>query len=186
MKFTHYAKNRHLRTIVQLCRAISSQLRHVLTFDNRGKKLVKQQYLLHMSSQYGELQPTNGWERLVSLGHTSKVQRVSPLGFVTTSMLLNGGQPNFARCLAISWAHTLYIHFWGLLPCNGILPGANQVLRSPILAALLHGTPAVGISQTLQRDTTNGITELSILVVFNRGCHLFSEGSHHVGHRPTF
>ena len=60
MKFTHYAKNRHLRTIVQLCRAISSQLRHVLTFDNRGKKLVKQQYLLHMSSQYGELQPTNG------------------------------------------------------------------------------------------------------------------------------
>jgi len=27
--------------------------------DNR-KKLVKQQYLLHMSPQYGELQPTSG------------------------------------------------------------------------------------------------------------------------------
>jgi len=27
--------------------------------DNR-KKLVKQQYILHMSSQYGELQPTSG------------------------------------------------------------------------------------------------------------------------------
>jgi len=27
--------------------------------DNR-KKLVKQQYLLHMSSQHGELRPTNG------------------------------------------------------------------------------------------------------------------------------
>ena len=39
------AKNRHLRTIAQLCRAISSQLRHVSTI---GKKLVKQQYLLHM------------------------------------------------------------------------------------------------------------------------------------------
>jgi len=25
-----------------------------------GKKLVKQQYLLHMSSQYGELRPTDG------------------------------------------------------------------------------------------------------------------------------
>jgi len=36
-----------------------------------------------------------------------------------------------------------------------------QVLRSPILAALLHGTPAVGVSQTLQRDTRNGITEFS-------------------------
>ena len=39
------AKNRHLGTIAQLCRAISSQLRHVSTI---GKKLVKQQYL-HMS-----------------------------------------------------------------------------------------------------------------------------------------
>jgi len=28
--------------------------------DNRGKKLVKQQCLLHMSSQYGELRPTSG------------------------------------------------------------------------------------------------------------------------------
>jgi len=41
------AKNRHLGTIAQFCRAISSQLRHVLTI---GKKLVKQQYVLHMSS----------------------------------------------------------------------------------------------------------------------------------------
>ena len=36
-----------------------------------------------------------------------------------------------------------------------------QVLRSPILAALLHGTPAVGISQILRRITRNGITQLS-------------------------
>jgi len=50
-------KNRHLRTIAQLSRAISLQLRHVLTI---GKKLVKQQYLLHISSQYVELQPTSG------------------------------------------------------------------------------------------------------------------------------
>ena len=34
--------------------AVSSQIRHATTI---GKKLVKQQYLLHMSSQYGELQP---------------------------------------------------------------------------------------------------------------------------------
>jgi len=40
-------KSRHLDTIPQLCRAISSQLMHVSTI---GKKLVKQQYLLHMSS----------------------------------------------------------------------------------------------------------------------------------------
>jgi len=47
-------KNRRLGTIAQLCQAISSQLRHVSTI---GKKVVKQQYLLHMSpqTQYGEL-----------------------------------------------------------------------------------------------------------------------------------
>ena len=36
-----------------------------------GKKLVKQQYLLHMSPQYGELRPTSGWDRSGSLGHPS-------------------------------------------------------------------------------------------------------------------
>ena len=51
------AKNRYLGTIAQLRRAISSHLRHLSTI---GKKLVKQQYLLHMSSQYGELRPSNG------------------------------------------------------------------------------------------------------------------------------
>ena len=49
------AKNRHLRTIEQLCRAISLQLRHISTIG----KIVKQQYLLHMSSRYGELRLTS-------------------------------------------------------------------------------------------------------------------------------
>ena len=39
--------------------------------DNRKKKFVKQQYLLHMSPQYGELRPTSGWDRFGSLGHPS-------------------------------------------------------------------------------------------------------------------
>jgi len=51
------AKNRHLSTIAQLCWVMSSQLGHVSTI---GKKLVKQQYLLQMSLQYGERRPTNG------------------------------------------------------------------------------------------------------------------------------
>ena len=51
------AKNRHMRTIAQLCRAISSQLRQVSTIE---KKPVKQQYIPHMTLQYGELRPTSG------------------------------------------------------------------------------------------------------------------------------
>jgi len=55
--------------------------------DNR-KKIVKQQYLLHMSPQYGELRPTNGWDRFVSLGHPSKFQRVSRFASVTAATSL--------------------------------------------------------------------------------------------------
>jgi len=51
------AKNRHLGTIAQLCRAESLQLWHVSTI---GKKHVKQQYVLHMSPQYGKFRPTSG------------------------------------------------------------------------------------------------------------------------------
>jgi len=69
--------------------------------DNR-KKIVKQQYLLHMSSQYGELRSANGWDRFGSLGHPCKFQRISRLGFVTAPTSLNGRQPNFSRCLAVS------------------------------------------------------------------------------------
>jgi len=39
--------------------------------DNWKKKLLKQQYLLHMFPQYGELRPTSGWDQSGSLGHPS-------------------------------------------------------------------------------------------------------------------
>jgi len=81
----------HLGTIAQLCRAISSQLRHIPTI---GKKLVKQQYLLHMSPQYGPL-----------------AAEIDPVVWGTTA--------NFNRFR--------------------------------VLAALLHGTVVVDVSQTLRR-----------------------------------
>jgi len=54
-------------------------------------------------------------------------------------MSLTGGQPNFAQCLAVSWAATLYIHFLGLLPPDRILPGVKFTLR-PSLAFLYIGS----------------------------------------------
>ena len=111
-----------------------SQLRHVSTIGNRQseKKLVEMQYLLHMSAQYGELRPTNGWDRFGCLGHPIKFQRVSRLGSVTAATSLAGGQPNLARCLAVSWPGTLYT-FSGALAPDGILTGAKLTLR-PSLA----------------------------------------------------
>jgi len=68
--------------------------------------------------------------------------------------------------------HSVYIHFGGFCPitefCQLQSSLCVQVLRFPILAALMLGTRAAAISQTLRRDTRNGITELS-----HRARHLF-------------
>jgi len=60
--------------------------------------------------------------------------------------------------------HYIYI-FGGSCPQTDFCPVQNslyvQVLRSRVLSALLHGTPAAGVSQTLQRGTRNGIRERS-------------------------
>jgi len=73
--------------------------------DNWKKKLVKQQCLRHMSSQYGERWPTSGWDLLESLRHPCKFQRVSRLGSVTALHSSCGHQPNFA---ALNRGHCLY------------------------------------------------------------------------------
>ena len=86
--------------------------------DNQKKKLVKQQWLFHMSSQYGELRPTNGWDWFTSVG---------------TSANFSGFR---------------------------------------VLAALLHVTPVVGVSQNLWR-WTQGVTYIR-------------QGDHEVRHWPTF
>jgi len=72
-----------------------------------------------MSLRYGELRPTSGWDRFVSLVYTTA---------------------NF----------------------NGFR----------VLAGLLHGTLAVGVSETLRRWT--------------EGATYVWQGGHHVGHCPTF
>jgi len=90
--------------------------------DNR-KKLVKWQYVLHMSSEYSELQPINGWDLLASLGHSSKFQR-----FVIAATSLNRSRPTFALCSAVSWPGILYIRFRQLLSPDGILPCAKFTL----------------------------------------------------------
>jgi len=109
------SKNRHLGTIAQLCRAISSQLRHVSTI---GKNL--------LSSNISSTCPHN----MVNL---------CPLTAEISSVI------------------------WGTPPnVNGFR----------VLAALLHGTLVVGVSQTLLHWT--------------EGATYIWKGGHHVGHLPTF
>jgi len=116
-----------------------------------GKTLVKQQYLLHMPSQLGELWSTADQRSVGEFGALSKFQLVSCLRIVTAPTSVDGGQPNFALCLTISWAATLCIHFWGLLPCNGILPGGRFILR-PRLAFSYIGSVTARHSSTAACD----------------------------------
>ena len=62
-------------------------------FVGQSEKKLKQQYCV---LQYGELRPTSGWDRFVSLGHPSKFQRVLPLRSITARQSSSGCQPNFA------------------------------------------------------------------------------------------
>jgi len=96
----------------------------------QSEKLVKQQYLLRMSPDYGELDSLMaeiGW-RVGGFGAPSKFQRVSRVGFVTAAMSLTGGQ----RWLA-SPGLVYYIYILGAFSPNGTLPGANFTFR-PSLA----------------------------------------------------
>jgi len=176
------AKNRHLGTIAQLCWAIYSQLKHVLTI---GKKLVKQQYVLHTSPQYGELRPINGWDVLASLERPSKFQRLSRLAFVTAATLLIGGQPNIARCLAVSWTATLYIHFRGLLPPDRILPSAKFTLHAILAFSYIGSVTARHSSSGRQPNFVVWYKEWNYRT-FAEATTYIQQSGHHVGHRPTF
>ena len=85
-------KLRHLGTVAQLCRAISSQLRHISTI---GKKLLNSN-VSPTCHHNGELRPTSGWDLLARLGHPSKFRQGSHLGSVTARHSSSGRQPKFA------------------------------------------------------------------------------------------
>jgi len=108
-------KSRHLGTIAQLCRAISSQLRHISTI---GKNVLN-----------------------------SNVSTTCPHNMVNFGVL----------AAEICW------RVWGTpANCN----------RFRVLAALLHGTLVVGVSQNVRRWTEGAIYA--------------RQSGHHVWHWPTF
>ena len=112
--------------------------------------------------------------------HPSKFQRLSRLGFVTAATSLNGGQPNFARSLAVSWVGALYVHFRGLLLPDGILPRAKFTLR-PIFCVLLYCQRYCTALQQRASAKLHGMVQTMELRNFHTYIRL---GGHHVGHCP--
>ena len=149
----------------------------------QSDKLVKQRYLLHMPSQYDELRPINGQDRLAGLGHTSKSQRVSRFRFVTAATSLNGSQPNFARCLSVSWAGTLYIHSWGLLPLTEFCHVQNSLC---IQVFVLYGSVIARHSSSGRQPNFAGWYKEWNYGTFAYGATYIRLVGHYVEHRPTF
>jgi len=96
-------KNRHLRTIAQLCWAMSSQLRHASTIRINH---VEQQYLPHTSLQYGELGPLSA--EIVSLvwGTTANFNGFRVLATLLRSQTaaLNRGRHLYSAGRPSRWA----------------------------------------------------------------------------------
>jgi len=104
-----------------------------------------------------KVRPTSDWDHFVSLGHPRKFSTGFASWLRYCSDVAHRSQPKFTWCLHVSWAAILW---WNFATCKNHFTSKT---RSPILAALLHSTPAAGVSQTLRRGrpTRNGITELS-------------------------
>ena len=143
-------KIRHLRTIAQICRAISSQLRHVSTI---GKNLVKQPTCPNMVN-FGLLAA----EMLSLVWGTPSVNFN---GFHVLASLLQPRRSTEAnQTLHDVWpspARLQYIYsFGGCCPVTEFCQVQNSVCVlqgkscALLLAAILHGTRAVGSSQTLR------------------------------------
>jgi len=128
----------------------------------QSEEYVKQQYLLHMSSQYGEHRPTNGWDRLTSLGHPANFN-----GFrVLASLLHRRRSTEVNQTLHDVWPSSALVHFRGLLPLNGILPGAKFTLRPSLAFCYICSVTARHSSGGRQPN----------FAAFSRGRHLYSAG----------
>jgi len=124
---------------------IPLQLRHVSAIR---KKLVKQQYLLHMSSEHGELWPTNGWEfaapQQISMGFLSWLRYCTDVAQLRSTKLCS----MFGHLLG--WC-TIYT-FSGALAHNKILPGAKFTLCQSLAFSYISSITARHSSSACQTN----------------------------------
>ena len=119
------------------------------------------------------------------LGHPSKFQRVSRIAFVTAATSLTGGQPHFARCLAVFWAGILYI-FGCSCPLTELCQEQNSLYVQVLIAfSYIGSVTARHSSSGRQRNFAAWCKEWNYGTFARRGVTDIRLGGHHVGHRPT-
>ena len=90
--------------------------------------------------------------------------------------------PNFALCLAVSWAGILYIHFGVLLPPGGIF---RCKLHFASKSCVLYWQRYCTALEQRASAKLCGVVQGIELRNFRCTTYIWL-GGHHVGHRPTF
>ena len=90
-----------------------------------------------------------------------------------------------ARYLAVCWASTLYVHFRGLLPRNGVLPGAKFTLLPILALSYIGSVTALHSSSGRQPNFVAWYTQLNYGTFTECATYIQLSG-HHIGNRPTF
>jgi len=138
-----WRKNRHLGTIPQLCRAISSQLRHVSTI---GKNLLSSNISSTCLHNMVNLRPTSGSDRFGSLGHPSYFQRLPRLDCVTARHVVLGVSQTLRRWTegaTYVWQGDHHVGHW---PTFLVLSSPNLSRRKvDVRHTCAHGVPFVRI-----------------------------------------
>jgi len=172
-------KNCHLGTIAQLCRAESSQLRHVSPI---WEKLIKQQYVLHISSQYGELRPTAAeigsgvWApQQISTAFASWLHYCSDVTHRKPTKLCT----MFGHLLGCYTIYTLS----GALAPDGIFPSAKFTLRPCLVFSYIVSVTARHSSRGRQPNFAAWYKEWNY-GTFAEGATYIQLGGHHDRHRP--
>ena len=154
LKIEH-AKNRHLRTIAQCCPEknllnsnISSTCPHNMV--NFGPLTAEIDWWV-----WGTPANFNGFRVLASILYCS-----TDVAHRRSTKLCT---------LHDVWPSRELVHYIYIFPCQMQNSLCVQVLRSPILAALLHDSRALGGSENLWRGSRDRLTELSLLVIFALG-----------------
>ena len=141
--------------------------------DNR-KKLLNDNIFFrrpHNMANFGPVMADIGWRVWSTPANFN--------GFrVLASLLQRRRSPETNQTLHGVWPspgvlHYIYI-FWGLLPSDGILPGAKLTLRPSVAFSYIDSITARHWSTGRQPNC--GVVQGMELRNFRRGCHLYSAG----------
>jgi len=137
-----------------------------------------------MVLQYGKFRPTNGWDRLASLGHPSKKFNQFR---VFASLVRRRRSPEANRTLSDLWPSPGLVHytFLGLLSPDWILPRAKFTLRQSLAFSCIGSVTARHFSSRPQLNFAAWYKEWNY-GTFAEVATYIRLGGHHVGHRPTY